>query len=61
MDIVEMILDASIASLAIMVILFVIVAAIVYAVIKKKKDYNSTGIPKRTEDPKGKEGSTDAK
>lgn len=34
------------------------ILAVIYAFIKKKRDYNSTGIPKRVEKPEEHEGST---
>ena len=40
------------------IVILLVFAAIFYAIVKKKKDYNSTGIPKQVENPDEKEGST---
>ena len=37
----------------------VAVAAVIYMFIKKKKNYDTKGVPKLREDPKEKEGSSD--
>ena len=60
MDI-ETIGDAFITSCVLVGVVVLVVATIVYAFIKKKKNYDSTGIPKRVEKPEEHEGSTDAK
>ena len=60
MDI-DTILAAGWASILIVIGILVAVAAVFYAIVKRKKDYNSTGIPKQVERPEEKEGSTDNK
>lgn len=40
------------------IVILLVFATIFYAIVKKKKDYNSTGIPKQVENPDEKEGST---
>ena len=54
----EFIIDAAMASIVIAVLVVVGICAIVYAVVKRKKNYDSTGIPDLVDDPKEKEGST---
>lgn len=56
---IETIGDAFFISVVVVFVIVVVVAAIVYAFIKKKKNYDSTGIPKRVEKPEEHEGSTD--
>ncbi len=53
--------NAVIAAAVVALIVVSAVLAVVYAIVKKKKDYNSTGIPKRVERPEAVEGSTDKK
>lgn len=55
----DLIFAAGGTSFIIAILVFFAGAAIFYAIVKKKKDYNSTGIPKQIEsNPKEKEGST---
>lgn len=51
--------NAFVVSIVIVGFIVVAVAAIVYSFIKKKKNYDSTGIPKRVEKKEEHEGSTD--
>ena len=55
----DIVIDAFGVSLVIVIVLFVVVAAIVYAVIKRKKDYRpGNGVPKRVEKPERTQGSS---
>ena len=60
MDI-ETIFGAAGVSVVILVFLLIGGAAIIYSIVKRKKDYKSTGIPELRYDPKEKEGSSDKK
>ena len=54
----ETIFAAGWITIVIGIVILLVFAAIFYAIVKKKKDYNSTGIPKQVENPDEKEGST---
>ena len=56
---VETVGNAIQASAVIAIAIVVGVTAIIYAVIKKKKDFNSTGVPKRVEKLDEHEGTTE--
>ena len=59
MDVVETVGNAFIVSIVVVAFIVVAVAAVAYSFIKKKKNYDSTGIPKRVEKKEEHEGSTD--
>ncbi|MBQ3282130.1 MAG: hypothetical protein IJH41_06975 [Eubacterium sp.] len=54
----ETISDAFTASVVIVGVIVIGIAAIIFAIIKKKNNYDSTGVPKRVEKPEEEEGST---
>ena len=55
----DTILGAASVSLFLVIFILVAVAAVIYMFIKKKKNYDTKGVPKLREDPKEKEGSAD--
>ena len=61
MDI-DMIIDALGISLVLAIVIVVFIAAVIYAVIKRKKGYHpENGIPEMIDAPERTEGSTDKK
>lgn len=54
----ELIFDAFWVSAVIAILVVVVLSAIIYAVIKRKRDYDSTGIPKLVDKPERTEGSS---
>ena len=55
----EAVIDAFMVSVIVVILIVVGICAVVFAVMKKKRDYDTTGIPEMVVDPKEKEGSTD--
>ena len=54
----ETLFSAVTISFVIVILILMAFAAVIYMVIKRKKDYDTKGIPKLREDPKEKEGSS---
>lgn len=55
----ELLGDAFIVTGTIVFVIVMVVAAIVYAIIKKKTNYDTKGVPKLVDKPEEHEGSTD--
>ncbi len=55
----EAVIDAFMVSVIVVILIVVGICAVVFAVMKKKRDYDTAGIPEMVDDPKEKEGSTD--